>query len=40
MLLELVQEVLGRNKVVQEVSKAIMLIGRLKDGKDLRKHRN
>lgn len=39
MLLEFVQEVLGRHKVVQEVPKTIMLIGRLQDRKDLGKKR-
>lgn len=36
-LLEFVQEVLSRNKVVQEVPKTIMLIGRLEDRKNLKK---
>jgi len=30
-LLEFVQEVLGRNKVVKEVAKTVVLIGRLQD---------
>lgn len=34
-LLEFMQEVLGRNKVVQEVAKAVVLISRLQDWKDL-----
>lgn len=37
-LLEFVQEVLGRNKVVQEIPKTVVLIGRLQDWKDLDKH--
>lgn len=35
-LLEFVQEVLGRNEVVQEVAETVMLIGGLKDRKDLK----
>lgn len=34
-LLQFVQEVLGRNKVVQQVAKTVMLIRRLQDGEDL-----
>lgn len=34
-LLQFVQEVLGRNKVVQEVAKTVVLIGRLQDREDL-----
>lgn len=35
MLLEFVQEVLGRDEVVQEVAKTVVLIGRLQDWEDL-----
>lgn len=34
-LLEFVQEVLGRNEVIQEVPKTVVLIGRLQDWEDL-----
>lgn len=36
-LLEFVEEVLGRNKVVQQVAKTVMLIGGLQDREDLHK---
>lgn len=38
MLLEFVQEVFGRNEVVQEVTKTVVLIGRLQDREDLDKY--
>lgn len=38
MLLEFVQEVLGRDEVVQEVAKTVVLIGRLQDREDLDKY--
>ena len=37
MLLQLVQEVFGRNEVVQEVAETVVLIRGLQDGEDLDK---